>query len=161
MFLIRPPRPPLDRCITVLWVCRQSSQTRRLERVLPTGTAQLIVNLAEDETRNYDPSDPSRCERGSGAVIAGPSARYGIIDTDEQAHVVGACFTQRVERQRGKVEHRTDGGALEDVGEVAQEAVGDVEHRPRRAAQARGELVHRTLGDPDEGRGQVPPGEAA
>ena len=93
MFLIRPPRPPLDRCITVLWVCQQSSQTRRLERVLPTGTAQLIVNLAEDETRNYDPSDPSRCERGSGAVIAGPSARYGIIDTDEQAHVVGACFT--------------------------------------------------------------------
>jgi AraC-like DNA-binding protein len=93
MFLARPPRSPLDRCVSVVWTCRQPSAARRLERVLPTATAQLIVNLAEDETRSYDPADVSRCIRRPAMVITGPSTRHGIIDTDEQAHVVGVCFT--------------------------------------------------------------------
>ncbi|HTV02079.1 MAG TPA: helix-turn-helix domain-containing protein [Luteitalea sp.] len=93
MFLARPPRPPLDRCVSVLWTCRQSITERRFERVLPTATAQLIVNLAEDETRSYDPADVSRCMRGPAMVITGPSTTHGIIDTDEQAHVAGVCFT--------------------------------------------------------------------
>ena len=60
--------------------------------MLPTGTAQVVINLAEDRTRGYDESRgfasaslPVRCS-------CGPSTRYGIIDTDEQYDVVGACI---------------------------------------------------------------------
>ncbi len=93
MFLARPPRPPLDRSVSALWVCRQTSESRRLERVLPTATAQLVINLAEDETRQYDIADPTRCLRASGAVVCGPRTGHSIIDTDEQSDVVGVCFT--------------------------------------------------------------------
>ena len=64
-FISRRPAAPLDTWIESIWLCRagersgaerRSSQPRALERVLPSGTAQLIVNLAEDETRVYDES---------------------------------------------------------------------------------------------------------
>ena len=51
----RVPRPPLDAFITLIWVYQNGSPAHALERILPTGAAQLIVNLKEDQTRFYDP----------------------------------------------------------------------------------------------------------
>ena len=53
LFLQRRPLPPLDRWIECLWLCRSDPRPRALERVLPSGGSQLILNLAEDETRVY------------------------------------------------------------------------------------------------------------
>lgn len=63
-----------------------------LERVLPSGMAQLVINLAEDRTRSYDEARGLTCVDTAGSVISGASSRYTIIDTDEQCDVVGACF---------------------------------------------------------------------
>jgi hypothetical protein len=120
LFIQRRPLPPLDRWIECLWLCRSEPRPRALERVLPSGGSQLILNLAEDETRVYrvlpakagshqsDPGVPTHlrgasgfsrkaasgliCERSPGSVLTGMSTRFHLIDTDEQAYAAGVVF---------------------------------------------------------------------
>jgi AraC-like DNA-binding protein len=53
--------------------------------------AQVVINLAEDQTRGYD-EDGTCSQELSGSLIAGPRTRFEVIDTDQQHDVVGACF---------------------------------------------------------------------
>ena len=100
LFIQRRPLPPLDRWIECIWLCRSEPRPRALERVLPSGSSQLILNLAEDETRVYrDMSEgilPAAsgllCERSPGSVLTGMSTRFHVIDTDEQAYAAGVVF---------------------------------------------------------------------
>jgi len=84
------PAPPLSALVESIWDCRQAMPTHRLERLLPSARPQLIINLAEDETRVYD--DGLRCMRNAGAALDAPSYRSSIIDTAEQTAVVGVVF---------------------------------------------------------------------
>lgn len=88
----RVPAPPLDLSVESIWVYRSEPRPRALERVLPTGAAQLIINLHEDETRLYDPADPQRWTVSPGTVLAGPRTSHQVIDTCEQEHVAGVAF---------------------------------------------------------------------
>jgi hypothetical protein len=73
-------------------VFRASSRPHGLERILPTGAAQLIVNLKEDRTRLYETDPPHRCVSTCGTILAGVQSRYQIIDTSEQEYVAGVAF---------------------------------------------------------------------
>jgi AraC-like DNA-binding protein len=88
----RVPRPPLDEFIESIWIYRNDPQPHGLERILPTGAAQLIVNLKEDETRLYDPEAPHRYVATSGSVLAGVRSGFQVIDTSEQEYVAGVAF---------------------------------------------------------------------
>ena len=88
----RVPRPPLDAFIESIWVYRNDPRPHALERILPTGAAQLIVNLKEDQTRLYDPECPHRCVATSGSVLSGVQSRFQVIDTSEQEYVAGVAF---------------------------------------------------------------------
>jgi AraC-like DNA-binding protein len=88
----RIPGPPLDSFIESIWVYHNDPRPHALERILPTGAAQLIVNLKEDETRLYDPEFPQRCVTTSGTVLSGVQSRFQVIDTAEQEHVAGVVF---------------------------------------------------------------------
>lgn len=76
----------------MVWVYEQRARPAALERVLPTGAAQLVVNLAEDATRAYDPDKGFACVEASGSILTGPSSRYQVIDTAEQEFVAGVVF---------------------------------------------------------------------
>jgi AraC-like DNA-binding protein len=96
-FISRRPAAPLDDWVDLVWLCRGNErdvrQPRALERVLPSGAAQLIVNLAEDETRIYEESPSGLvCQRSPGTILSGLTTRYQVIDTDEQAFVAGVVF---------------------------------------------------------------------
>jgi AraC-like DNA-binding protein len=88
----RLPRPPLDSFIESIWVYENDPRPPALERILPTGAAQLIVNLKEDQTRVYDPEFPDQCFSTSGSVLSGVQNRFQIIDTSEQEYVAGVAF---------------------------------------------------------------------
>lgn len=61
------------------------------ERILPTGTMQLLVNLHEDELRSYH--DGSREPRRTrGAALCGPYTGHFAIDTAEQRAIMGVSF---------------------------------------------------------------------
>ena len=88
----RVPRPPLDAFIESIWVYQHDPRPHALERILPTGAPQLIVNLKEDQTRLYDPERPHRYVVTSGSVLSGVQSRFQVIDTSEQEYVAGVAF---------------------------------------------------------------------
>jgi AraC-like DNA-binding protein len=88
----RVPSPPLDAFIASIWVFQNDPQPHALERILPTGAAQLIVNLKEDQTRLYDSEHPHVCTATAGTVLSGVWSRYQVIDTSEQEYVAGVAF---------------------------------------------------------------------
>jgi AraC-like DNA-binding protein len=88
----RVPRPPVDAFVASIWLFRNSPGPHALERIMPTGAAQLIVNLKEDRTRVYDPEQPHRYTSTSGTILAGVLSRYQVIDTSEQEYVAGVAF---------------------------------------------------------------------
>lgn len=63
-----------------------------LERIMPNGQAHLMVNLAEDEFKTYDPLRTERVDRHSGAVLSGPHAQPMVIDTREQRWIAAVEF---------------------------------------------------------------------
>jgi len=91
-FRHRVPRPPLDSFVESIWVYQNDPRPNTLERILPTGAVQLIVNLKEDQTRLYNPESPHRCVATSGSLLSGVQSRFQIIDTSEQEHVAGVAF---------------------------------------------------------------------
>jgi AraC-like DNA-binding protein len=85
------PGPPLDSFIENLW-CLNDAPRHARERILPSGTFELVINLHEDEFRIYDAADEERCRRLSGAIVSGAYRRSFVIDTLEHASVVGVHF---------------------------------------------------------------------
>ena len=88
----RVPRRPLDAFIASIWVYEDDPRAHALERILPTGAAQLVVNLKEDQTRLYDPEFPHRSVAISGSVLSGVRSKFQVIDTSEQEYVAGVAF---------------------------------------------------------------------
>ena len=86
------PQPPLSEFIHFLWLYDGYSQPHAKERILPSGEMQLVINLLEDESRFYDNEDPERCHRFRGALLYGSHSQYQVIDTAEQASVIGVHF---------------------------------------------------------------------
>src|SRR5262245_12099648 len=48
------PGPPLSEFIEVLWLYENPQPSHASERVLPTGTVELVINLHEDAGRSFD-----------------------------------------------------------------------------------------------------------
>jgi len=85
------PGPPLDTFIENLW-CLSDAPRHARERILPSGTLELVINLHEDELRIYDSEHAQSCRRLSGAIVSGAYRRFFDIDTIEHASVVGVHF---------------------------------------------------------------------
>lgn len=86
---IQPP-PPLDRYVAALLYWESPARMHSLERIMPTGTTSLIINLLEDEVRDYAAS--GQLTRYGGTVVVGARSQYSIIDTQEQIAVMGVEF---------------------------------------------------------------------
>jgi AraC-like DNA-binding protein len=85
------PGPPLDECIERFWFCSDTPSHPR-ERILPSGTVELVINLSDDEIRIYDPAYPDRARRYPGAVVSGPYSNFFLIDPLVHASIIGVHF---------------------------------------------------------------------
>jgi AraC-like DNA-binding protein len=85
------PAPPLSDFIDRFWLCSDAPPHDR-ERILPSGTIELVVNLGEDEIRIYDPSHPDRSRRFSGAVVSGAYSEFFVINPLQHASILGVHF---------------------------------------------------------------------
>jgi AraC-like DNA-binding protein len=91
-YLGRTPAPPLDAFVERIWYCSDAS-THARERVLAgAGTTDLVVNLAENEFRIDDPSNPGAARTHSGAIVAGTITRSYWVDPRQRASLVGVHF---------------------------------------------------------------------
>ncbi len=73
------PQPPLSQFIELLWLFENAAPSHESERVLPTGTVELVINLHEG-ARSFD------------AVVAGPHSRFFVLDTSRPSALIGIHF---------------------------------------------------------------------
>lgn len=100
------PRTPLAAFVECFWFCSDAPSHPR-ERILPSGTIELVFNLRENEIRVYDPTSDDSCRRYSGAVVSGPYSGFFVIDPLQHASIIGVHFKP--------------GGAVPFVGAPARE----------------------------------------
>jgi AraC-like DNA-binding protein len=86
------PRPPLSRFIHDFWLYADYEGPHSHERILPSGTFEMVFNLREDELRIYDPGGGMECRRFAGALISGPYAGSFMSDAAEEANILGVHF---------------------------------------------------------------------
>ncbi|HZJ66823.1 MAG TPA: helix-turn-helix transcriptional regulator [Kofleriaceae bacterium] len=90
LYLAHIPGPPLVGFVECMWSLGDAP-VHATERIVPSGTLELVINLHEDEIRIYDP-DTGAARRFSGAVVSGAYRRFFVIDTREHASLVGVHF---------------------------------------------------------------------
>lgn len=84
------PGPPLADLVEYVWALHDAP-AHSTERIVPSGTLELVVNLHEDVLRIYDPATGG-WRQCSGAVVSGAYRRFFVIDTRAHASIVGVHF---------------------------------------------------------------------
>jgi AraC-like DNA-binding protein len=92
IFLTHKPSGPLAALVEMFWLWRGDPPPHRRDRMLPTGTASFIVNLADDELRIYESDTGTLARRIEGSGFSGAHLTPFVIDTAEQVYVAGAEF---------------------------------------------------------------------
>jgi hypothetical protein len=82
------PAAPVADFVEDFWFYDDYRPRHLKERILPSGTVELVINLRDDELRVYDRVRPGVCERFSGAVVSGTYNRFFVIDTAEEASLL-------------------------------------------------------------------------
>jgi AraC-like DNA-binding protein len=89
LFRSYTPAEPLRPFAEDFWLYENYSGVHARERILPSGTVELVFNLREDEIRIYGPGEWQSCRRFSGAVISGPYAGAFMSDAEEETAIMG------------------------------------------------------------------------
>ncbi len=89
-YLEYKPAPPLARFVRALWYTSAPPRERSLDRVLPTGRVQVILNLARDYLS--DCRDDGQKERMAPALVIGARSIYELIDASDMANLIGIVF---------------------------------------------------------------------
>jgi len=90
IYLSHTPAAPLSRCIRVLWYANSAPMPHRLERMLPTGCAQVIISLARDYLLDCPEGEPARVMPA--LLVVGARSVYEIVDTSDMADLIGIVF---------------------------------------------------------------------
>lgn len=89
-YLAHRPRPPLDEIVECLWALSDAPGHAR-ERIVPSGTVELVINLHEDAFRIHGSAEGAE-RRFRGALVSGCYRSAFEIDTRAHARIVGVHF---------------------------------------------------------------------
>ena len=91
VYLTYAPGPPVNEFVDYFWLF-DGGQTTRKERIVPSGTSELVVNLRDDEVRIHDPEQPEHYTRFSGAILSGTYSRIFVVDAMQHESMLGVHF---------------------------------------------------------------------
>jgi AraC-like DNA-binding protein len=86
------PRPPLSDFVVLLWLYESQGLPHPKERLLPTGTVELVINLRDEAMRVYDGQNYERFQTFHGSLVCGAHSEFFVIDTASQTSVMGVHF---------------------------------------------------------------------
>lgn len=86
------PGPRLRDFVQDFWLYDNCGGEHQRERILPSATFELVINLRDDEIRIYDPAHLNNYRRFAGALISGPYAGSFVSDTTEEVSFIGVHF---------------------------------------------------------------------
>jgi AraC-like DNA-binding protein len=85
------PGPPLNEFVDHFWLI-EGGQAPRLEKILPSGTNELVVNLKNNEIHIHDVDQPEQHHRFSGAVVSGTYTRSFVCNALQHEAMLGVHF---------------------------------------------------------------------
>lgn len=86
------PQPPLRGIVDVLWHYEGYAPPHSFERVLPSGTLELVINLRNEDLRIYDSEMTGRWRTYRGALLSGVQTGFTVINTAQQERIMGVHF---------------------------------------------------------------------
>ncbi|HTW49322.1 MAG TPA: AraC family transcriptional regulator [Acidobacteriaceae bacterium] len=89
-YLEREPGAGLRPWVRSLWYARGMNFAHPRDRILPTGRAQVIVNLARDFLVDCQEGRPERTM--APALVVGQRSAFEIIETSDMANLMGIVF---------------------------------------------------------------------
>jgi AraC-like DNA-binding protein len=91
LYLSYTPRTPLNEFVERLWLV-SGGQSPRRERILPSGTIELVINLLQDQVRIDKTIHHAHLQTFSGAVVSGTYSAAFVIDATQHAAMMGVHF---------------------------------------------------------------------
>ena len=92
MFLHVVPKPPLSKHVRLLWYYEGYAPAAQRERLLPTGTVDVVFDLSDRPSRIYRDDGDLTGETHRGGILCGPHSRYFVLDTSKPRTVAGIHF---------------------------------------------------------------------
>ncbi|HLO95457.1 MAG TPA: DUF6597 domain-containing transcriptional factor [Burkholderiaceae bacterium] len=92
MHLHLRPTGLLHSHVDSLWYSARGPLPHARERFLPTGCADIVVPLRQDQLIRYDGEHDTQARRLRGAIVQGPFDRFGVRGTEGASAVVGVHF---------------------------------------------------------------------
>jgi AraC-like DNA-binding protein len=89
MLLRLTPPPPLDAFVDCVWYSERGALPHRRERGLPTGRADIVIPLLQEEILRHDGESMQRLR---GGVVQGPHDRFNVRGTEGPSAVLGVHF---------------------------------------------------------------------
>jgi AraC-like DNA-binding protein len=90
-YLSYRPGPPLNEFVDHFWLI-EGGQAPRLEKILPSGTNELVVNLKNNEIHIHDVDQPGQYRLFSGAVFSGTYSRSFVCNALQHEAILGVHF---------------------------------------------------------------------
>jgi AraC-like DNA-binding protein len=87
-----PPRHPLNQFVDVLWFHEGLTTNHWLERVLPDGSMELIINLRDEARHVFHRATHRPLQSYRRSWLSGPHSQFIVIDTVPNASMIGAHF---------------------------------------------------------------------
>lgn len=78
--------------VEVCWLDEHYQPASAAERILPTGTPELVIDLRGGSLRVADSRQPTNFRSFCGAVVCGPHTESFVIDTARPAALLGCHF---------------------------------------------------------------------
>jgi AraC-like DNA-binding protein len=92
IFDFHKPKPPLSNFVDSFWLYEGRGAEHQTERILPTGTLELAINLRQNALGFYDAKRPNNGSRLSGAVVSGAHGSGFAPESAEEVIIIGVHF---------------------------------------------------------------------
>lgn len=86
------PAAPLSNFVENFWLYEGDRSEQKIERILPTGTFELAINLDQNKLSFYAAERPENSSRFSGAVISGAHGRAFLPGNEDKVFIIGVHF---------------------------------------------------------------------
>jgi AraC-like DNA-binding protein len=86
------PHAPLSEFVELFWLYQGPRPAHSKERILPSGTPQIIINLRQDALRIYEPGSTDRVQSFRRSLLSGARSEFCVIDTASQESIMGIHF---------------------------------------------------------------------
>lgn len=89
---VHKPESPLSSFVKFIWYNDGYEPSSRIERVLPTGSSQIIINLGKNKFRHFDKNDFDLADDHKEAILAGVHTGHLFLDSYTRISTMGVVL---------------------------------------------------------------------